>query len=94
MCYFFFIHLLSFSFLSFFFFFLAIIVLLYITIDRRVTPCRKRVSIFKILRYCIILRAMSTKNGHKRGHRKLTYYFINFNGKISAVFVTQDSESY
>lgn len=81
-----------FSFLSFFFFFFS---------NHRITIHNNRSKsntlpqtriYFKILRYCIILRAMSTKNGHKRGHRILTYYFINFNGKISAVFVTQDSE--
>lgn len=89
MCYFFFVHLLSFI-ISFFFFFLG---------NHRITIHNNRSKsntlpqtriYFKILRYCIILRTMSTKNGHKRGHRKLTYYFINFSGKIGAVFVTQD----
>ena len=77
----------------FFLSFLAIIILLYITIARRVTPCRECVFIVKILHYCIVLRTTSTENGHEHEHRNLMYYLINFSGKINSIFLTQDNDA-
>lgn len=88
----FFFHFFSSLFFSFFSF-LAIIVLSYITIALRVTPCRECVFIVKILHYCIVLHTTSTENGHEHEHRNLMYYLINFSGKINSIFLTQDNDA-